>query len=182
MADRLMYAAAQFFSLTFVYRRVATWAQLPAMEAERAERMLRRDARTLGAAVGVLTVAGVLGCGVALASGRLPADWVQGFWWGALVMLSVPAHGFNVVGTRLLVVSRNQHLMLWIAIVTAVLNAALDAVFYLWFGPIGIIVATVVLRWVMAGVYVALLRVVVPRTIGQDLDLAEQPAGPRQRA
>ena len=68
MADRLMYAAAQF-SLTFVYRRVATWARLPAMEADRAGRLLRRDARVLGVAVAVLTVAGVLGCAVALASG-----------------------------------------------------------------------------------------------------------------
>jgi hypothetical protein len=44
------------------------------MEVDRAERLLRRDARTLGAAVGALTVAGVLGCGVALASGLLPVD------------------------------------------------------------------------------------------------------------
>jgi Na+-driven multidrug efflux pump len=85
-----------------------------------------------------------------------------------------------VVGTRLLVVSRNQHLMLWIAIATAVLNAALDTLFYRWLGPIGIVVATVVLRWVMAGVYLALLRLVVPQTIGQDL--AEQPSGHSQRA
>jgi peptidoglycan biosynthesis protein MviN/MurJ (putative lipid II flippase) len=91
----------------------------------------------------------------------------------------VPAHGFNVVGTRLLVVSRKQHFMLWIAIATAVLNAALDAAFYLLFGPIGIVVSTVVVRWVMAGVYLALLRVVMPRTIGQDV--AEQAGGGRHR-
>jgi Na+-driven multidrug efflux pump len=85
-------------------------------------------------------------------------------------MLSVPAHGFNVVGTRMLVVSRKQHFMVWIAIATAVLNAALDAAFYLWIGPIGIVVATVAVRWIMAGVYLVLLRRIVPRTIGQDLD------------
>jgi len=128
------------------------------MEADAARRLLRRDARTLGAAAVVLTVAGVLGCGAALVSDLLPVDWIRGFWWGAVVMLSVPAHGFNVVGTRLLVVSRKQHLMLWIAIATAVLNAALDTTFYLRVGPIGIVVATVVLRWIMAGVYLALLR------------------------
>jgi peptidoglycan biosynthesis protein MviN/MurJ (putative lipid II flippase) len=180
MADRLMYAAAQFFSLTFVYRRVAVWARLPAMEPDRARRLLRHDARTLGVASAVLTLAGVLGCGVALASGLLPPDWTRGFWWGALVMLSVPAHGFNVVGTRMLVVARKQHLMLWIAIATAALNAVLDTAFYLWLGPIGIVVGTVVLRWVMAGVYLALLRKVVPQTIGQDL--AEQPHAGRHRA
>jgi hypothetical protein len=169
MSDRLMYAATQLFTMTFLYRRVGGWAQLPTMEREPARRLLRRDARTLGAAVLVVTVAGVLGCGVALASGLLPGDWTQGFWWGAIVMLSVPAHGFNVVGTRLLVLSRKQHLMLWIAVSTAVLNAVLDAAFYLWIGPVGIVVATLVLRWVMAGVYFAMLRVVVPPMIGEAL-------------
>lgn len=169
MADRLMYAAAQFFSLTFVYRRVATWAKLPAMAPEPAGRMLRRDAKVLGGASLVLTVGGIVGCGAALWSGLLPADWTLGFWWGLLVMLTVPAHGFNVVGTRMLVVSRKQPIMLWIAIATAVLNAGLDAAFYAWLGPIGVVVATVVLRWVMAGVYLVLLRRILPRTIGQDL-------------
>jgi hypothetical protein len=179
MADRLMYAAAQFFSLTFVYRRVATWARLPAMEADRAGRLLRRDARVLGVAVAVLTVAGVLGCAVALASGLLPADWTQGFWWGALVMLvgagpRVQRRGHAAARgepqAALHAVDRHRHV---------VLNAALDAAFYLWFGPIGIVVSTVVVRWVMAGVYLALLRVVMPRTIGQDV--AEQAGGGRHR-
>ena len=164
-----MYAAAQFFTMTLLYRRLAGWAQLPTMPPDRAGGLLRRDARTLGVASAVLTLAGVLGCLVALASGLLPHDWTQGFLWGAVVMLSVPAHGFNVVGTRLLVVARKQHLMLWIAVATAVLNAALDTALYLWLGPIGIVVATVVLRWTMAGVYLAMLRVVVPRMIGEEL-------------
>ena len=116
--------------------------------------MLRRDGRTLGAVTAVLTAGGVLGCLVALWSGLLPADWRQGFLWGAVLMLSVPAHVFNVVGTRLLVMSRKQRVLLVIAVVTAVLNAALDALFYVLIGPIGIIVATVVLRWMIAGAYV----------------------------
>jgi hypothetical protein len=173
MADRLMYAASQFFSLTFLYRRVADWARLPTMEPDAAGRLLRRHARILLTAVGMLTAGGVAGCLVALASGLLPADWVQGFWWGLIVMLSLPAHAFNVVGTRLLVVARKQHLMVWIAVATAALNAALDAAFYLWLGPVGIVVATVVLRWAMAGVYLVLLRTVVPQTVGQELRAPE---------
>jgi hypothetical protein len=173
MADRLMYAASQFFSLTFLYRRVADWARLPTMEPDAAGRLLRRHTRILLTAVGVLTAAGVAGCLVALASGLLPADWVQGFWWGLIVMLSLPAHAFNVVGTRLLVVARKQHLMVWIAVATAALNTALDAAFYFWLGPVGIVVATVVVRWVMAGVYLVLLRTVVPQTVGQELRAPE---------
>ena len=84
-------------------------------------------------------------------------------------MLSLPAHLFNVVGTRLLVVARKQHLMLVIAGVTAVLNAALDALLFVLIGPVGIVVATVALRWIMAGVYVLVLRTAVPQAIGQEL-------------
>ena len=169
MSDRLFYAATQFFTMTFLLRRLAGWAQLPSTAVDDARRLLRRDARTLGLVVTVLSVAGVAGCLVALASGLLPPDWTQGFWWGALVMVSVPAHAFNVVGTRMLVVARKQHYMVGIAVATAVLNAVLDTVLYLWVGPVGIVVATVVVRWVMAGVYFALLRVAVPPTIGQEL-------------
>jgi peptidoglycan biosynthesis protein MviN/MurJ (putative lipid II flippase) len=169
MSDRLFYAATQFFTMTFLLRRLAGWAQLPSTAVDEARRLLRRDARTLGLVVMVLSVAGVAGCLVALASGLLPPDWTQGFWWGALVMVSVPAHAFNVVGTRMLVVARKQHYMVGIAVATAVLNAVLDTALYLWVGPVGIVVATVVVRWVMAGVYFALLRVAVPATIGQEL-------------
>jgi Na+-driven multidrug efflux pump len=105
----------------------------------------------------------------ALVSGLLPQDWTQGFWWAAVVMVSVPAHAFNVVGTRLLVVARKQHYMVGIAVTTAVLNAVLDTGLYFWLGPIGIVVATVGVRWAMAGVYLVLLRRVVPQTIGQEL-------------
>lgn len=169
MSDRLFYAATQFFTMTFLLRRLAAWAQLPSTAVDDGWRLLRRDARTLGLAVTVLSVAGVAACAIALASGLLPPDWTQGFWWGALVMISVPAHAFNVVGTRMLVVARKQHYMVGIAVATAVLNAALDTALYLWIGPVGIVVATVVVRWVMAGVYLALLRVAVPPTIGQEL-------------
>jgi hypothetical protein len=169
MSDRLMYAASQFFTMTFIFRRVAAWAQLPAMAAERARLMLRGDARTLGGLAVVLTVGSVAVCLAALVSGLLPSDWRTGFVWGSLVMLSLPAHLFNVVGTRLLVIGRKQHMMLWIATATAILNAALDGLFYFFFGSIGIIVSTVVLRWTMAGVYLYLLRTVVPATIGREV-------------
>ncbi|MDQ2706834.1 MAG: hypothetical protein M3Z25_04030 [Actinomycetota bacterium] len=168
MSDRLMYAASQFFTMTFIYRRVAVWARLPTMETGQARHLLRGDARTLGGLALALTVAGASACLAALASSLLPSDWRTGFWWGALVMLSLPAHLFNVVGTRLLVIGRRPRLMLWIAVATAVLNAALDALFYVLLGPVGIVVSTVVLRWTMAAVYLRLLRTVVPATIGQE--------------
>lgn len=169
MSDRLMYAASQFFTMTFIYRRVAVWARLPTMDVAQGRGLLRGDARTLGGLALALTVAAAAACLAALASGLLPADWRTGFWWGALVMLSLPAHLFNVVGTRLLVIGRRPRLMLWIAVATAIVNAALDALFYWLFGPVGIIVSTVLVRWTMAGVYLHLLRTVVPATVGRDL-------------
>jgi hypothetical protein len=169
MSDRLMYAASQLYTMTFIYRRIAMWAQLPTMDPERARRLLRGDARSLGGLALLLTAVGAGACLAALTSGLLPADWHTGFWWGSLVMLSLPAHLFNVVGTRLLVIGRKQHLMLWIAGATAILNAVLDAVLYLLLGPVGIVVSTVAVRWIMAGVYLYLLRTVVPATVGREL-------------
>jgi Na+-driven multidrug efflux pump len=168
MADRLVYAASQFVSMAFLVRRVGAWARLPTMTAGDAAALLRRDGRVLGVVTAVLTAGGVLGCLVALASGLLPDSWGQGFLWGAIVMLSLPAHVFNVVGTRLLVVARRQRWMLAIAAATAVLNAVLDVIFFVLLGPVGIVVATVLLRWTMAGVYLVLLRTAVPQTIGHE--------------
>jgi hypothetical protein len=170
IADRLMYAAAQFVNMAFLVRRVGAWARLPTMAAADAVALLRRDGRVLGAVTALLTAGGTLGCFVALVSGLLPDSWAQGFLWGAIVMLSLPAHVFNVVGTRLLVVARRQRWMLAIAVATAVLNAVLDTIFFVLLGPVGIVVATVLLRWTMAGVYLVLLRTAVPQTIGQDTD------------
>jgi Na+-driven multidrug efflux pump len=168
IADRLVYAASQFVSMAFIVRRVGAWARLPTMAPGDAAALLRRDGRVLGLVTAVLTAAGVLACLAGLASGLLPASWAQGFLWGAIVMLSLPAHVFNVVGTRLLVVARRQRWMLAIAAATAVLNAVLDVIFFVLLGPVGIVVSTLLLRWTMAGVYVVLLRTAVPQTIGQE--------------
>jgi peptidoglycan biosynthesis protein MviN/MurJ (putative lipid II flippase) len=173
IADRLMYAAAQFVNMAFLVRRVGAWARLPTMAPGDATALLRRDGRVLGIVTAVLTAGGALACLAGLASGLLPESWNQGFLWGAIVMLSLPAHVFNVVGTRLLVVARRQRWMLGIAAATAVLNAVLDTIFYVLLGPVGIVVATLLLRWTMAGVYLVLLRTAVPQTIGQ-----ERSAGP----
>jgi hypothetical protein len=168
IADRLMYAASQFVNMAFIVRRVGAWARLPSMVAADAAALLRRDGRVLGIVTAVLTAGGALGCVAGLASGLLPPSWGQGFLWGAIVMLSLPAHVFNVVGTRLLVVARRQRTILGIAVATAVLNAVLDVIFFVLLGPVGIVVATLLLRWTMAGVYLVLLRTAVPETIGQD--------------
>jgi putative polysaccharide biosynthesis protein len=168
IADRLMYAAAQFVNMAFLVRRVGAWARLPTMAPGDASALLRRDGRVLGGVTAVLTVGGALACLAGLASGLLPEAWDQGFLWGAIVMLSLPAHVFNVVGTRLLVVARRQRWMLGIAVATAVLNAVLDVILFFLFGPVGIVVSTVLLRWTMAGVYLVLLRTAVPQTIGQE--------------
>jgi hypothetical protein len=181
MSDRLFYAATQFFTMTFLYRRLAGWARLPTMEPDDGRGLLRRDTRYLGTVLAVLTAGGALACVVGLASGLLPQDWTQGFLWGAVVMVSVPAHAFNVIGTRLLVVARKQHYMVGIAVATAVLNAVCDTALYFWIGPIGIVVATVLVRWAMAVVYVVLLRRFLPQTIGQEL-LGQPDTGRHRRA
>lgn len=169
IADRLMYAGAQFVNMAFLVRRVGAWARLPTMVAGEAASLLRRDGAVLGLVTVVLTAGGALVCLAGPASGLLPASWAQGFLWGAIVMLSLPAHVFNVVGTRLLVVARRQRWLLGISVATAVLNAALDGLLFVLLGPVGIVVASLLVRWVMSGVHLVLLRTAVPQTVGRDL-------------
>ena len=63
-------------------------------------------------------------------------------------MLSLPAHLFNVVGTRLLVIGRKQHLMLGIAVAPLSSTAFWTPSAMPLLGPVGIVVSTVVLRWI----------------------------------
>ena len=130
MSDRLFYAATQFFTLTFLYRRVAIWARLPTMEPDDARHLLRRDAPPLGVVVTVLTVAGMLGawsrwrraCSARLDAGLLVGRRRDGS--------PCPPMRSTSSGTRLLVVARKQHYMVGIAVATAVLNAVLDTGLY----------------------------------------------------
>src|SRR5690606_11769895 len=153
IADRLMYAGAQFVNMAFLVRRVGAWARLPTMVAGEAASLLRRDGAVLGLVTVVLTAGGALVCLAGPASGLLPASWAQGFLWGAIVMLSLPAHVFNVVGTRLLVVARRQRWLLGISVATAVLNAALDGLLFVLLGPVGIVVASLLVGRVNGGVH-----------------------------
>jgi Na+-driven multidrug efflux pump len=169
ISERLLFAAAQFITVAFVFRRSAAWARLPAMRLEEAKRLLRRDGRTLAVVTALLTVVGTTGCLAALVSGFVPSSWSLGVLWAAIVILSLPAYVFGVVGVRMLVMARKQRITLVINISGLALNAVLDAVFFVLTGPGGVIVVTVVLRWIKAGIYLAVLRRTLPRVIGEDL-------------
>jgi O-antigen/teichoic acid export membrane protein len=177
ISERLMFGVAQFITVAFVFRRSAAWARLPAMRREKAMPLLRRDGRTLAVVTALLTAAGTISCLAALGSGLLPSAWSRGVLWAAIVMLSMPAYVFMVVGVRMLVVARKQHFALAINTAGLALNVVLNAVFFVLVGPVGVIVVTVVLRWIKAGIYLAVLRRTLPRVIGQDL--VPQPGGKR---
>ena len=169
MSDRLMYAASQLYTMTFIYRRVAIWAQLPTMDAERARRLLRGDARSLGGLALLLTAGGAGACLAALVSGLLPADWHTGFWWGVArdaVAARPPVQRGRHPATRDRpqaapdAVDRGRHRGPQRRPGRRALPAARPG------RHRGV---TVAVRWIMAGVYLYLLRTVVPATVGREL-------------
>ncbi|HEY0246731.1 MAG TPA: hypothetical protein VGC45_00580, partial [Gryllotalpicola sp.] len=177
MADKLFFAALQVVNLGLVVRRLSRWARLPSYEPEVGRRMFRRDFGMLFAVnVGV----GLLGSAVcyfaSTLDGLLPSPWLQGLRWAAILFLSLPLSLCISCGGRMLIIARRQRLLVWFAATFAVLNALADWLFFVLLGPIGIPVATALVRLVSAVLYLVVVTRLLPAIIGSDLP----PANPAE--
>lgn len=173
MADKLFFAAAQVVNLGLVVRRLSRWARLPSSEPAPGRAMLRKD---FGMLLAVNAVVAVVGSGVCLLASTfdlLPAPWLQGLQWGAILFLSMPMSLCISCGGRLLIIARRQRLLVWFAGTFAVLNALADWLFFVLLGPIGIPVATVLVRLVSAVLYLIVVTRLLPAIIGSDLPPAD---------
>jgi len=178
MADKLFFAAAQVVNLGLVVRRLSRWARLPSYEPAAGRAMIRKDFTILFAVnVGV----GLLGSGFCLLASTfefLPHPWIQGLQWGAILFLSMPFSLCISCGGRMLIIARRQRLLMWFAATFAVLNALADWLFFVLVGPIGIPIATALVRLVSAVLYLIVVTRLLPSLIGSDLP----PADPDQTA
>ena len=174
MADKLFFAATQFLNLGFLVRRLAGWSGLAVRPAAEGRALLTRDLRALGL---VCAVAVPLLAGGALVCARLlpiPQVWGQGFTWAAIVSVSLPLLLTGVAGGRLLIIARKQHLLIRLSASAVTANALLDWLFFVWWGPIGIPIATVGVRAVSAVLYVVVLRSVLPGFLGSELAVKKE--------
>lgn len=169
MGDKLMQAGAQLVTMGLLQRRIGSWSRLRAMNAADARTLLLRDARTVGA--GAVLAAALLAAVCVLASGLpiVPDEWRTGILWGAILSASIPTLLVTVAGSRLLVVAGRQKLLIWFAAGGVVLTLVADLVLFSVFGPVGIILAAVIVRAILACVYLLVLRAVLPGVIGSDV-------------
>ena len=169
MADKLFFAAAQVVNLGLVVRRLSRWARLPSYEPAAGRAMFRKDFALL---FGVNTAIGLLGSAVCLLGSNLdvlPTPWHQGLRWGAILFLSLPLSLCISCGGRMLIIARRQQLLIWFAATTAVLNALADWLFFVLLGPIGIPLATTLVRLVSALLYLIVVTRLLSSIIGSDL-------------
>jgi hypothetical protein len=169
MADKLFFAAAQVVNLGLVVRRLSRWARLPSYDPAEGRALFRRDFAML---LGVNVVVGVLGSGACLLASTfdfLPLPWHQGLRWGAILFLSMPASLCISCGGRMLIIARRQRLLIWFAATSAGLNALADWLFFVLIGPIGIPLATAIMRVVSALLYVIVVTRLLGSIIGSDL-------------
>ena len=169
MADKLFFAATQFLNLGFLVRRMSGWSRLPSVPVAEGRLRLRRDLTVL---VGVAGVTALLVLGGALVASRLtflPSAWHQGLVWAAILSVSLPMIMVSMCGGRLLIIGRRQHLLIRLSAISVAANAVLDWIFFGIFGPVGIPVATVLVRTLSAVLYLIVVRRAIQGIIGSEL-------------
>jgi hypothetical protein len=143
IADKAFYAGYQLITGGLLLRRMAAWGNLEARGGTAARRMVLADVRRL-AGVGLLVAPLVVGAiAVALVVGLVPDSWSTGLLWAAILSVGLPLGIVHLLLARLLAVLRQQWKLLPLTVVGVVANLVLDIVFFLAFGPIGIVVSTV---------------------------------------
>jgi len=174
MADKLFFAASQVVNLGLVVRRLSRWARLPSYEPAAGRAMFRKD---FGVLLAVNVAVGVVGSGVCLLASTfdfLPSPWLQGLRWGSILFLSMPFSLCISCGGRMLIIARRQRLLVWFAATFAILNALADWLFFVLYGPIGIPIATALVRLVSAILYLIVVTRLLPQIIGSDLPPADK--------
>jgi peptidoglycan biosynthesis protein MviN/MurJ (putative lipid II flippase) len=73
----------------------------------------------------------------------VPDSWSIGLLWAAILCVGLPLGIVHLLLSRLLVVLRQQWKLLPLTCVGVVANLVLDIVFFLAFGPVGIVLSTV---------------------------------------
>jgi hypothetical protein len=143
IADKAFYVGYKLVTGGLLLRRMAAWGNLDARGRTAARRMVVADARQL-AGVGLLMAPVAVGAvAAALAVGLVPDNWSTGLLWAAILCVGLPLGIVHLLLSRLLVVLRQQWKLLPLTCVGVVANLVLDIVFFLAFGPVGIVLSTV---------------------------------------
>lgn len=151
LADKIFFAGSQLVAQGLLVRRVAHWSMFGAdPDPGHDSTAVKRDIALVTRASCALAVLVAVGCWMCRQSGLLPGSYDTGLLWGGLAVASLPLATYSYAVGRVLVLAQKQSLLLLLAVLSVVSNAALNLCFYVWMGGIGVVVATVATRCVSA--------------------------------
>ncbi|NKR41056.1 hypothetical protein GS503_09320 [Rhodococcus hoagii] len=158
IADKFFFAALQFLNLTFLVARVGEWAKYTREDGKTARRAISRGITSLTMAGSVVALAGSSACLVVVWMEIVPTQWRSGVMWAAVLFLSLPFSLLSYAAVRLLVIVGRSELLIRFAVANAIANAVLDYIAFLVWGPIGVPIATAVLRVFTCAAYFVVIR------------------------
>lgn len=176
LADKLFFAGVQFLNLSFLVSHVRGWAQLRAVEPVEGRRRVKRDFGLLILFSGSASGVAILLLQFAPLGITVPTEWKVGLLWAQILLLSLPMALVSMACSRLLVVADRQHLLLWFASSTTLVTVGLDFVAYQLLGPLGIPIAAVCVRTLMAIAQVFVTWKYLVPVMGTDIPHAQDRA------
>ncbi|MCD2100062.1 hypothetical protein [Rhodococcus rhodochrous] len=158
MADKVLFAVIQFLNLSFLVRMVGNWSRLWSLDFQQAQRLVRSDIRRLIIRSMLSAAAAAAFIAAALYSNMVPDAWHEGLLWGLALLASVPFGLITSSYARLLIIIEKQNLLLRFSIITILVNLIADLVLYTFFGAIGIVLASGLMRVFSSTAYSAYFR------------------------
>jgi hypothetical protein len=157
MADRINSAGNQLLTSGVLLPKIADWSRLNQNIPE-THRIINRDLKKLTLLAVTLALIGAATLVLAASAPIFPDQWRKGFWWGALLLLALPTAFLITACNRLLVLRGRQRILLPLMILGLALTLSLNFLFVLSLGSIGVVIALVSARYILAGVYLYVLR------------------------
>lgn len=148
IADRISTASLQFLNTGVLTREVGKWSVLKTSQRDDVSKMLAGVLRLFVLATAVGST-GVVALVTMNACDLIPNSWRLGVWWATLLLVSLPC-AIGASGTnRILVLAQMQRMLLQFVVCGLVIGVALKFALYSSIGTIGIILATVISRYIM---------------------------------
>lgn len=154
MADRIFFAATQVCNNLLVFPRVA-------VVAERMRRLTLGEvtAAELRVVLGASAALAVLLSGLMLVLyPYLPASLQDAVPWAIALLASLPAGIGGTVASRLAVASKNAWIISVTSLIGVVVNLGGNVAGSLLLGPFGVVLSTVLCRWMLLLITAAMLR------------------------
>lgn len=150
LADKVYFALYQVVYSGLMLRRLSGWAARNPEQPLSIYSRFRRDVWHLALITLVLSLIAMGAIAASLGTDLVPTAWEGGFTWALVLLPSTALSIVMISSMRFLVILSGQRLLFAASLVGFAVNSAADIALFALLGPIGVPVATVVTRIMMA--------------------------------